>query len=159
MTPVELSESPVLRHLVDLYAYDFSELLGLDVGEDGRFPFRDLAPYWEDPWRHPRFIRVEGKLAGFALLHTRGYFDADPSVNDVAEFFVLRKYRRQGVGERAAVFAFRSFPGSWQVRERRENAAAIAFWRRVIARYSGGEYEEIERDDDRWRGPVQRFTR
>ena len=43
------------------------------------------------------------------------------------------------------------------MRQKDENARAIAFWRRVIDRYTGGRFEEDAIDDERWRGPVQRF--
>jgi hypothetical protein len=43
------------------------------------------------------------------------------------------------------------------VREKTENLAATAFWRRVIGRYTGGRFEEVVLDDERWRGPVQRL--
>jgi len=91
-------ERPVLRHLIDLYAYDFSEQLGLDVEEDGRFAFGDLTPYWTDPARHPFLVRAEGRLAGFVLVHDRSRLTGAAGIHDMAEFFVLRKYRRQGVG-------------------------------------------------------------
>jgi len=64
---------------------------------------------------------------------------------------------RRGVGERAAAWLFERFRGPWEVRQRRENQAATAFWRRAIGRYAGGRFEELELDDERWRGPVQRF--
>jgi predicted acetyltransferase len=159
LDPIDAQREAVLRHLVDLYVYDFSEMLGLDVGEDGRFPFRDLSVYFSEDWRHAFFIRVGGKLAGFVLVHTRSRLTDDLNVNDMAEFFVLRRYRRQGVGERAAVAVFERFPGVWEVRERASNTGAVAFWRRVIARYTNGAFQEVEWDNETWRGPVQSFTK
>jgi predicted acetyltransferase len=76
----------------------------------------------------------------------------------MAEFFILRKYRRQGAGTRAARELFDRFPGRWEVAEIPENAPAIAFWRKVIAGYSRGNYEEVWLDNERWKGPVQTFT-
>jgi predicted acetyltransferase len=76
----------------------------------------------------------------------------------MAEFFILRRYRRQGVGARAARAVFDRFPGAWQVRQRPENAAAIAFWRRVIDRHTAGRFREVLWNDERWQGPVQFFT-
>jgi predicted acetyltransferase len=75
----------------------------------------------------------------------------------VAEFFVMRKYRRQGVGTVVATRLFDSFRGRWEVRELKTNLAAIAFWRRVIGAYTNGNYEETLIDDERWHGPVQSF--
>jgi predicted acetyltransferase len=76
---------------------------------------------------------------------------------DVDNFFVLRKYRRKGVGAAAAMRTFDMFPRKWEVRELAKNAAAIAFWRRTVAEYTRGRYVEVTFDDERWRGPVQSF--
>jgi predicted acetyltransferase len=155
---IEKREQPVLRQLIDLYAYDFSELIGLDVGEDGRFEYHDLAPYWTDAWRHPFFVRVEGKLAGFVLVHDRSRLSGADGIHDMAEFFILRKYRRRGLGARAAGQIFDRFPGPWEIRARSTNPAAVTFWRRVVDRYTGGRSREVSWDDTVWQGPVQLFT-
>ena len=159
VSPVTQADHLVLRHLFDLYAYDFSEFLDLDVGDDGRFTYQDLAPYWIDSWRHPFFIRAAGKLAGFVLIHDRSRLTGAGDVHDVAEFFVLRKYRRQGVGRRAAMHVFQRFPGAWEIRQHPANVAATAFWRRVVDLYTGGQFREVVWDTQSWQGPVQMFTR
>jgi predicted acetyltransferase len=143
--------------LFELYAYDFSEILGLDVGDDGRFRAPPLDAYWTDPRRHAFLIRVDERLGGFALVQERSRLTGEEGVRDVAEFFVMRRYRHHGIGERAARWLFDRFRGRWEVRQKPENEAATAFWRRVISRYSGGSFEDVEWDDARWRGPVQRF--
>jgi predicted acetyltransferase len=74
---------------------------------------------------------------------------------DVDEFFVLRKYRRQGIASKCATRAFDLFPRRWEVRQVVKNVAAIAFWRKTIASYTHGRFVEIMIDDERWRGPVQ----
>ena len=150
-------EQAPLRALFELYAYDFSEMLGLDVGDDGRFRAPPLSAYWSDPRRHPFLIRVDERLAGFALVQERSRLTGDDAVRDVAELFVMRKYRRRGVGAYAARWLFDRFRGRWEVRQKVENQAATAFWRRVIGQYTDGRFEEVAWDDERWRGPVQRF--
>src|SRR3954454_17248170 len=100
--------SSALGNLFQYYMYDFSDLVGLDVSDDGRFAPRSLDSYWEDSWRHPFLARVDGKYAGFALIHQRSRITADPSIWDVAESFVMRKYRRQGVGAALATRVFDS---------------------------------------------------
>ena len=77
---------------------------------------------------------------------------------DMAEFFVMRRYRRKGVGAAAATAAFDRFKGPWEIRQRRENVAATAFWRRVIGGYTGGKFDEVHWDNAAWTGPVQTFT-
>jgi predicted acetyltransferase len=161
VAPADERDRECLGALLQLYAYDFSEVLGLDVGDDGRFEVPSLDPHWTDPLSHAFLIRVDARLAGFALVHGRSRLSGgergDDRVFDMAEFFVVRKYRRRGVGERAAVWLFDRFRGPWEVRQKAENRAAVAFWRRVIGRYAGDQFGEVVYDDARWRGPVQRF--
>jgi len=140
--PASASERDVLARLLELYAHDFSERNGADVGADGTYGYRHLDAYWRDAERHPFLFRVDGRLAGFALVRT-----GPP--HDMAEFFVLRKYRRGGIGTAAARAVLARFPGEWQVRQQWENTGAIAFWRRSIP----VPYDEGETDE----GPVQRF--
>lgn len=159
------SAEPVLERLMQLYAYDFSEIMPLDVDELGRFAGgTPLATCWQEPWRHAYLIRVaregegrEGRIAGFTILDERSRLTGDPGVADVAEFFVLRRYRRLGVGLAAAAAAFALYPGRWEVRQTAANTAATGFWRRAVNTVTGGAYTETIVDDARWRGPVQRF--
>src|SRR3954454_18720729 len=158
LTPATREQRVVLDNLMQLYTYDWSELGPLDVGEDGRFADYPLAAYWQDDWRHPLLLSVDGKLAGFALVSARSRLTGAAGVFDMAEFFVLRRYRRQGVGTAAARAAFERFRGPWEVRQRDENVEATAFWRRAINRYTGGRYQEVRWDDAAWTGPVQTFS-
>jgi len=156
------SAEPVLERLMQLYAYDFSELMPLDVDELGRFAGgTPLATCWQEPWRHAYLIRTapagQSRIAGFTILDERSRLTGDRDVADVAELFVLRRYRRLGVGLAAAAAAFALFPGRWEVRQTAANTAATAFWRRAITACTGGPYTETFVDDARWRGPVQSF--
>jgi predicted acetyltransferase len=146
-----------LAALLELYVYDLSDILGIDVGADGRFRVPPLDAYWTDPRRHAFLVRVDDRLAGVALVHQRSRLSGDEGVSDMAEFFVLRKFRRHGVGERVATWLFDRFRGPWEVREKAENHAGTAFWRRAIGRYTNGRFQEMTLDDERWRGPVQCF--
>lgn len=121
----ELHDRPVLLRLLELYVYDFSELAGWDVDEHGEFGYQWLDHYWTDEDRHPFLVRAGDAIAGFALV-----MSGQP--HDMAEFFVLRRHRRSGVGVAAARAVFDRFPGDWQVRQRVWNPAATAFWRRAI---------------------------
>jgi predicted acetyltransferase len=157
VTPVVPEDRARLAALFELYAYDFSEILGFDVGDDGRFGYPYLDAYFSEPRRHAFLFRVDGKLAGFALVQRRSQLSGDERVHDMSEFFVMRHYRRHGVGDHAAVWLFDHFRGPWEVREKPENHGATVFWRRIIARYTGGAFEDLVLDEERWHGPVQRF--
>ena len=111
----------------------------VELGPDGRFGYEKLASYWSEPDRRfPFLIRYEGRLAGFVLV-TRGVLPTnDPDVLDVAEFFVLRRYRRLGVARRAAFLVWDRFPGRWCVRVSEGNVEALPFWTRIVAEYTRG---------------------
>jgi predicted acetyltransferase len=158
LRPASKAERSALDNLMQLYIYDWSELRPLDVGDDGRFPDYPLDAYWEDSWRHPLLLRVDGRLAGFALVSERSRLTGAAGVFDMAEFFVMRRFRRKRVGLAAAAAAFDRFKGRWEIRQHDENTAATAFWRSVIDRYTGGSYREVRWDEPAWTGPVQMFT-
>lgn len=126
VTSAELADEPVLRRLMELYLHDFSEIDGGDVGDHGTFGYRCLGLYWLEAHRHPFLIRVDGHLAGFALVRE------GPST-EMAEFFVVRKYRRRGVGAIAARNVLARYPGPWRVHQIPGNDAAVAFWRHAIS--------------------------
>ncbi len=153
---VELAGAPsdVLANLFQLYDHDFSEFTKRSIGDDGRFRLQSAYEKAE------RFvIRVDGELAGFAIvLRDEGVIDPAEEVWWVAEFFVLRKFRRAGVGERVAGMLFASRPGTWEVAQLRANTPAQAFWRRVVDRYTEGRFQEHDVSGGSWDGFVQRFT-
>jgi predicted acetyltransferase len=152
------SDQEVLVNLLQLYVYDLSEILLLDVEDTGRFQEIPVDASWTDASRFPFLIRVGERLAGFALVHRRSRLSGSADVWDMAEFFVLRRYRRTGVGREAAHRIFAEHPGKWEVRQLSANAPATAFWRRAISVYTDGRFTEELLDDERWHGPVQRFT-
>ena len=135
----------VVRNLFALYVHDMSEFVSLDVDDEGKFAIpHSLASYWEGPdasQRHPFLIRADGKLAGFALVRR---IDADGAAYDMGEFFVLRKYRRSGLGRQVAYGLFDRFAGAWEVRELPSNMPAQTFWRRIIADYTNGAFTETQ---------------
>ena len=144
IVPAAIGEKPVLRHLIELYRYDFSEFDGSTLDEHGEFGYPYLDHYWTEPERHPFLIRVDGRWAGFALVRV-GTGDGQPTA-EMAEFFVLRSYRRAGVGARLARHLFDRFPGPWVVAHAGRNARADAFWRVVVAE-SGAGFVAVDRDD------------
>jgi predicted acetyltransferase len=154
--PAALSDKPVLRNLLELCQHDYSEYDGEDVDEHGLFGYRYLDPYWTEPERHPFLVRVDGRLAGFVLVRQIDTHLQQP-VYSIAEFFIMRKYRRQGVGQQVACSIFDLFPGQWSVCQEPANLPAQNFWRRVIDQYTEGDYTDRDLQTDEWHGPCQRF--
>ena len=150
--PAALSDKLILRHLLELCQHDYSEFNQEDVDAHGLFGYNYLDQYWVEPGRFPFLIRVSDRLAGFALVRT-----LSPETRSLAEFFILRKFRRQHIGQTAAQRVFDQFPGQWQVAQEAVNLPAQAFWRRTIAAYTQGNFREVWREDAAWHGPVQHF--
>jgi predicted acetyltransferase len=151
----------LLRQLFELYAHDFSPMTGEDVNDATGMWTDDafLTNAWRDPHFHPYLLKVNGKWAGFAWVEEGSYTRPDEDEHWLMEeFFILRKYRRQGIGEWFARALFARHPGMWEVGEIHENVDAQRFWRKVIGRYAGA-FDEIIVDNERWVGPVQQFTR
>jgi predicted acetyltransferase len=132
------SDAEVLSNLIQLYAYDLSEVFALELASDGRFAYDKLPLYWSEPdKRFPLLIRHRGALAGLAFVTLGSPASDDPRVHDVAEFFILRRHRRFGVGRRAALLLWNRFPGSWTVRVSEGNPAGLCFWSKAIGEYTG----------------------
>jgi predicted acetyltransferase len=141
------ADDTLLANLLELYIHDLSAAFpDVALGPDGRFGYPPLPRYWAEPDRRFAYlIRAEGRVAGFVLA-TRGSPAAvDPDVYDVAEFFVLRRDRRAGVGRRAAGLLWRRHPGRWVVRVSEANTGGLAFWRGVVAEAAGGRVTESTR--------------
>jgi predicted acetyltransferase len=152
--PATVQERPILQRLMELYLYDFSEFDDADINDDGIYGYEFLDRYWVEDCRYPFSIRVDGKWAGFVLVRDLLLEDG-VLVHTVAEFFVMRKYRRQKVGQRAAFEIFDRFAGLWRVGELRTNRPAQSFWRKIIREYTHGQFSEME--DASWDGPMQEF--
>jgi predicted acetyltransferase len=139
-------DAALLSNLLELYSHDLSDTFGLELGLDGRFGYQNLPLYWSEPERRFAFLIRSGvRVVGFALA-TRGLpASPDEEAFDVAEFFVLRRYRRSGVGRRAAFLLWNRFASGWIVRVSEANASGYRFWTRIIAEYSNGVFTETTR--------------
>jgi len=141
--PAGAEQAPIVANLLELYGYDFSEFLDLDLGSDGRFGYRDLQLYWQDPNRHPFLVRVAGKWAGLIMVKRGSELSGDETVWDMAEFFVVRRYRRRGIGTAIAHQVWRQSPGRWEVRVMQANHSAYLFWKRAITRFLGAAVPSV----------------
>ena len=161
VVPAPLGARKAIENLFQLYVHDFSEQWsGTERGEldaEGRFESYPFDVYWRDEGRVPLLIMAGGFLAGFALLNQHAH-SGRALDRSMAEFFVVRKHRRGGVGRRAAHAIFGRYPGQWEAAVARPNLGALAFWRAAVR--SHPQVEEVEEIDSRtgeWNGPILRF--
>lgn len=140
ITPIAETEKSVLRQLMELYNYDFSEYTKEDVDTHGFYGYTYLDHYWTEETRKPFFIKVDGHLAGFVLVGRFCKYTANTAAHSIQEFFVMRKYRGMDVGRFAAKYVFDFFKGEWEVRVLHENKPALPFWHKVIHEYTQGNH-------------------
>lgn len=131
-----------IKNLMQFYMYDFSEYVECDVGEDGLFAaYAGLEDYWkEENHKFPYIVKKDEKYVGFILVRfietgKRNYFS-------IAEFFIMKKYRRKGIGIAVAQQVFNLHKGQWEVYQKENNQPAQQFWNKVITEYTKGQFEE-----------------
>lgn len=146
--PALHEQEPILANLLELYVYDFSEFMDLKLDAVGRFGYPQLPLYWTEPHRFPFLIAVDGHWAGFVFVHKGSRISGDENIWDMAEFFILRGYRRLGIGKQVAAEIWKKFPGTWEVRVIDQNQKAIAFWERAIADFTGTTVDPIPFKND-----------
>jgi predicted acetyltransferase len=123
-----------------------------------------LDHYWTKQGRKEEgriafLIKVNDEVAGFVLKNNVSSFrERMKDTNTMAEFFIMRKWRRLGIGKIAAHEVFRNFPGHWEVKQMRTNTAAQQFWQAVIHDYTHGHFENIDSFPPKWDGSIQVFN-
>ncbi|MEM7362792.1 MAG: GNAT family N-acetyltransferase [Pseudomonadota bacterium] len=151
-------QRPILERLLQLYLHDLSEFTREEAGDHVTFEYDILIRYWREDGRYPRLFYEGENPCGFALVRTLPSDNPRVRTYQMAEFFVMRAYRGTGIGQRAARMLFDAFPGEWQVAQEEENTGATVFWRRVIDRYTHGQFQEARSGPpDGPIGPMQVF--
>lgn len=161
IAPAAPEQRDVIARLMQFYIYDFTELLPpakipelLETGGFDAYPALDS--YWSDPDRSAWVIRADGKLAGFALLNKHAHLGRPVEFN-MAEFFVARPLRGQGVAREAFHQLLTQHPGVWEVAIGAYNKPAQSFWPRAIQAANVSDIETLDGDGVAWTGPVLRF--
>jgi len=167
---VEENDYTLIQNLIRFYVYDMSQYTEWKCPPNGLFGGADDQPYyfgripqdpedrWPDGWSGKGFkIMVGNEIARFCLV--RFYSNGDVHLNDIGEFFILRKFRGKSLGKQVAHAMFNRYRGKWQVRQMLENRPAQTFWRKVIADYTkAGFLEKTEFfPEDQCELVVQRF--
>lgn len=122
-------QKPVVANLIQLYLYDMTESMPFPVGADGRFDYDFLDRFW----RFPYLIYAGDEIAGFALVIDECPLTGRQSCFLMAEFFILKAYRRRGAGRAAVSAALALHRGDWHIAVPEENKPAQLFWTEVLA--------------------------
>ncbi|MDR2308424.1 MAG: hypothetical protein LBE53_14680 [Paucimonas sp.] len=150
--PIELlptgpEQAELVRNLYQFYAYESSAFEQEDVEVDGRFYIHEphLQRYWQSPGWSASLVLADGFIAGFVLVERSELPGMDAF--ELADLFILPKYRRQGIGLAVAQQLLCSTGKDWLLRCYAEDASALAFCQAVLAALPRA-VREISLDDD-----------
>ena len=147
LIPASLKDHPTIQNMGRFYVYDMSEYLGDEDGwqmpEDGLYECIDFKKYWQTENTFPFLIRYENELAGFVIVDKKGS-ELEIDFN-MAQFFILRKFKNKGVGTYVAHEIFNKFEGAWEVMVMPENVGAYKFWKSIIGKYTNDNFMEYTR--------------
>jgi GNAT superfamily N-acetyltransferase len=119
---VDDATRPVWDRLVQAYEYEFSRITGKEPEPDGHIaldtPLGGNVGGWIW-WRG-------GRPAGLAAVVDHG------DHREVAEFYVVPRWRGRGQGRRLAAAVFDTHPGKWIVQQLPQARAAQAFWQATL---------------------------
>ena len=141
----------IILNLMQLYTYELSffedETTNFSLLNTGLYAIsKYIELYWKEDKRHPYILKCNGKIAGFVLVR----FNEDVKY-EIAEFFVINKYRKLGAGTYMANEMFKRYHGKWEIRTLLKNNRAQEFWRKVVKEVSDGKYNECYiRDNSRY---------
>lgn len=140
---VKLEEREILSNLLEKYGYEFSQYDRLDVNKLGLYGYQYLDYYWTEKNRWAYFIVVDGKLAGFVMVINLPVVDDRDTDFQIAEFFVMYKYRQTGVGKQAFSKVLDIHKGKWQLKRHPKNLPSVYFWNKAISDYTNDNYELV----------------
>ena len=149
-----VNDKSIIARLLQLYMHDFSEFTLDDINDNGEYNYNRLDCYWIEKDRYPFLIKTDGILSGFALIRSE-IIDTE-EVHSIAEYFILRKYRNQGIGRQVALMLFEMFKGKWKIPVLRCNSVGLQFWEKVIKDYTKDNYRELDKPE--WPGPIYEFS-
>lgn len=147
LLPASQEDYNVIQNMARFYVYDMTEYMGFEPGweipENGLYECIDFKKYWSDKDAFPFLIRYKNELVGFVVVDKKG---SDEQVNyNMAQFFILRKFKSKGVGTYIATECFNKFKGIWEIMVMPENKGAYLFWHNVVLNYTQGKFSEYTR--------------
>jgi len=144
LVEITISQLNMLLNLVKFYCYEWSQYNGIEIDNNCEYEFEHhIKKYFSEEKHYPYFIMVDKKIAGFILIDD----DFDYNKNSdyaISEFFVMYKYRCNGIGKIAATEIIKKLPGKWEIKMHPNNKISIDFWNNVVSNITNGKYEYIK---------------
>lgn len=130
LRPATAADRPALEEAFAAYR---AELARYAPDEFGPAPLED-AWFARPDDLFPYVVAHEGRAVGFCLVLGAAYVHALGGQGDwgVHALWIEPTARRTGAGLEAARATFERHPGAWSFVVLRDNAPALAFWRRAV---------------------------
>lgn len=137
LCPVKREERDTLFRLLQYSLFEESMTDLNEMNDDALFEYPWFDAYFCEPEREAYLIREceTGKLFGFAMIRRQGN-----GAYSIAEYLVIPKYRRMGVGSQAARKCFELHAGLWEIKPAYGSEPAYCFWKKAIETYVGEHY-------------------
>ena len=130
----QASDHALLFRLLQLYYFEASSWSGEDLQSDGLYEScaDALHDYLSGGEERALIARIDGHPAGFVLIEPAQGFA--PGTQELADLFVLPKYRLRGLALTLVEHAMRGSTHPWLVANFREDEAAQRFRQHLFAR-------------------------
>lgn len=147
LTAATWADHPIIQNMGRFYVYDMSEYCGFgpdwEIPKNGLYECMDFKHYWSNEKAFPFLIHYSNELVGFVIIDKKG----SESIIDfnMAQFFILRKFKNKGIGKYVATLCFEKCLGIWEIMVMPENHGAYRFWQSIIKSYTHNNFSEYTR--------------
>jgi len=151
--PAALSDYPIIQNMGRFYVYDMSEYMGWGIEEDGLYECISFKHYFQKENTFPFLIKYDNELSGFVIIDKVG--SSSEIEFNMAQFFILRKFKHKGIGRHVAHECFNKFRGNWEVMVIPGNEGAYRFWRSTIKNYTKNNFTEYTREVPHFKNDIK----
>ena len=138
---VKNAEKDILFRLLQYSLFEESENDLNEMNEKALFEYKYFDKYFTDIDRDAYFIKQKetNRLLGFVMVNE--YVQLCNNGHSIAEFLVIPKYRRNGIGKKVAFQIFDKYLGNWEVSPSYNSEKAYSFWNKTIGEYTRNNLE------------------
>lgn len=130
----------IYNNLIQCYEAEFSSITEKAPEKDGKFP---LDTHLEENVSGYLYMNDDIPL-GFATIKL------EKKNCEVCEFYIIPYFRNNGLGESFAFALFNKHKGNWEIKQLLKAHFASKFWRKVLDKYTKGNFKEDIYEDLYW---------
>ncbi|SFZ73344.1 GNAT family N-acetyltransferase [Chitinimonas taiwanensis] len=155
ITPAGPAQHGLLFRLLQLYYFEASHWSDEDILPSGLYDASEegVRSYLLGGDDYALLAWVDGHPAGFALVEAAQ--GVPPARYELADMFVLPKYRGRGVAEALLAQTMLPSPAPWLVAVFKRDAAALRYWQKRFAQWPA---KSVQAQADRADSPFHLFV-